>query len=42
MAEMTQIVSKNYGAKGPRFLEKEWYYLQAQTDMPQWVFRALK
>ena len=21
-------------AKGPRFSEKDWYYLQAQTDMP--------
>ena len=20
--------------KGPRFSEKDWYYLQAQTDMP--------
>ena len=22
------------GPKGPRFSEKDWYYLQAQTDLP--------
>ena len=28
------IFSKKGMPKGPRFSEKDWYYLQAQTGMP--------
>jgi hypothetical protein len=31
---IAEFSRKEYKIVGPRFLEKDWYYLQAQTDMP--------